>query len=142
MITLKFIYICLYFSGIPTGKCNSMVSDKVIFHQKDTSRPILYLLADKLPEYPEGNSRIKQFLARNLHWPAEDLSFNGTLLMSFIVEPDGSLSNVKVETNSCPPCNRECIKAMQKMPKWKPGELNHKPIRTLMYLPIDFTIRE
>jgi protein TonB len=64
------------------------------------------------------------------------------LKRAYVIEKDGVVSNIKIEKGSCEPRNRESIKMISLFPQWIPGKIKHKPVRTLMYIPLDFIIAE
>ena len=104
------------------------------------------------PEYNGGFEALIQYLTTNLEGvsnpkkkrsvPKEDLFEGGRVIVRFIIEKDGTVSNVLLEERlrKCEPCNREAIRVVKNMPKWKPGLKNGKAVRTYVRLPIRFEI--
>jgi protein TonB len=142
MKTLCLIYSFVLLTFSFGKKCVGDTPAETTILQRDTSKPVLYLYTNELPKYPGGNEELKKFIIQNLHWPNEDISYNGTIILSFVIEKNGFVSNIKIEKGSCEPCNRESIKIISLFPQWIPGKINHKPVRTLMYIPLDFIIAE
>jgi hypothetical protein len=108
----------------------------------DTSSYNLYLYTDVYPSFPGGNNRLKEFVSKNLRWTSGEIDFIGTILTSFIVEKDGRITNVKIEKGGCELCNVESIRLVSNMPDWRPGRNAGKPVRTLLFLPLRFEIKE
>lgn len=108
---------------------------------KDTinNKPILYLMADKLPVFEGGNNKLQEFLNKNLKWPY-DFDGSGTVLISFIIRSDGSIKDIKVEKSLQIDCDNEAIRVIKLMPKWKPGKLCGKPVDVLIYFPVRFIL--
>jgi protein TonB len=98
------------------------------------------MIADKMPEM-EGD--VMKFLKRNLIYPdrAVEKGTKGKVFMSFVVEKDGSVSNIQVLKGIGDGCEEEATRVIKKM-KWKPGENHGHPVRVLFHLPITFTINE
>ncbi len=97
---------------------------------------------DEVAEFVGGKSALIQFIANNTIYPelAIELGINGKCYISFIVEKDGSLTDIKVQKKltDCPPCDEECIRVVKKMPKWKPAKVGGEPVRSKFVLPIKF----
>ena len=100
-------------------------------------------LTEEMPEYDGGMEAMYLFLRSELNYPriAVKKNIQGTVLLEFVVECDGSITNVKPIVSLCPRCDKEAIRVVKKMPKWKPGILRGKPIRCYFNLPIRFTLK-
>lgn len=99
--------------------------------------------AEKMPEFPGGTEAMYSFLQKELTYPevARNNGIQGTVLLEFVVERDGSVSNVKPVVSLFPECDAEAIRVVKKMPKWKPGEQLGKPVRCYFNIPIRFTLQ-
>jgi len=97
--------------------------------------------AQQMPEFIGGIEALYEFLQKNLEYPqsARENNIQGTVLIEFVVERDGSVSNVRVAAPLFPACDQEAARVVQKLPKWKPGMHNNKPVRVYYNLPIKFT---
>lgn len=102
------------------------------------------------PEFRGGYDKLSRYIGKELKWDEVDkwtakknFSENNRIVVRFVVEKDGSLSHVHVESASayCPPCNKEAIRVIQAMPKWKPGQKNGRPVRTWVRIPIIFNMK-
>jgi len=89
--------------------------------------------------FPGGTKAYGKFLEKNLRWPTQD-DIQGRVIVSFIVEKDGSLTNFKVERSLGKDCDNEALRVLRKFPKWIPGMKNGKPVRVKYMVPINFTI--
>ena len=100
------------------------------------------LLVEQLPEYPGGVVEFMKWLTKMLKYPDEALRRHteGKVMVNFIVEKDGSLSNIKVVKSAGKLLDDEALRVMNLMPKWSPGKDKGKPCRTLMAIPIVFEI--
>ena len=111
--------------------------------EKDTTRRIYtHKKLDKMPQFPGGLSHLMHYLTEHIKYPAAalDKGCSGTVVLSFVVETDGSISNIKVLMGVCPLLNTEAVKVVEGMPKWVPGRLKGKPVRVSFNLPVRFSI--
>lgn len=99
--------------------------------------------AEEFPEFPGGNDALKAFLQSEIRYPdvAKNNGITGTVLIEFVVEKDGSLTNPKVKVPLFPDCDNEAIRAIMSMPKWKPGKNMGKPVRCYYQVPVSFKIQ-
>jgi protein TonB len=96
-----------------------------------------------MPKYPGGPEKMFEFIADNLRWPYDDEScIQGRVIVSFIVEKDGSLTDIKVEKSIDPLFDKEAVRVVKSMPKWKPGMYRGKPARVKYYIPISFRLAQ
>ena len=81
------------------------------------------------------------FLATNISYPAVDRAnkVNGKVFLTFIVEPDGSLSNLKAVLGPSETLKAEALRVLAKSAKWTPGQMGGKAVRTNFTVPINFT---
>lgn len=91
-------------------------------------------------KFPGG--AFSNYIATKVEYPSISVQWGdeGTVFVSFVVEKDGSVSNVKVEQGVTPELNKEAIRVVKSSPKWKPGEINFEPVRTRVRVPIHFMI--
>ena len=99
-------------------------------------------LYDK-PEFPGGDKAFNQYLLNNLRYPskAKKNNIHGLVKLSFTVEPDGSLTNIKIVTGLDKSCNKEALRVIKNMPKWIPGKKEGKDVAGKFILPIKFSIK-
>ena len=102
--------------------------------------PACYLV-EHHPTFPEGDPRV--WIAQHLRYPADlDVTdVQGIVVCQFVIEPDGSISNVKVVRSVYPSLDREAVRVIKSMPKWDPGTLDGEPIRSKYTLPIKFQLQ-
>ena len=95
---------------------------------------------DVLPEFPGGEKAMMQWIAQNIQYPKEAAKANieGSVIVSFFVEKDGSISNVEVIRSVHELLDKEAIRVVNAMPKWKPGMEKGQPVRTRFFVPISF----
>lgn len=103
----------------------------------------IFTIVESMPEFPGGQQAMLEFIARNIKYPplARESGIQGRVFVNFVVEPDGSVSNVKVIRGIGGGCDEEAIRVVQSMPKWVPGRQRGKPVRVSFTLPVRFTLQ-
>jgi protein TonB len=103
-----------------------------------------YIFAEKMPEPANGMNGWMKFLQGNIRYPglAAENGITGKVLVSFIIEKDGQLSNIKVERGQGYGLDEEAIRVLKLAKAWKPGMQNGRPIRVKLTLPITFSLGE
>lgn len=94
--------------------------------------------------FPGNRGDYEKYIAENLKYPESSLAANeeGQVYVGFIVETDGSISHVNVQRGVNPDLDAEALRLVRNMPKWIPGELSGKKVRTLRLMPILFELPE
>ncbi|HEX8268798.1 MAG TPA: energy transducer TonB [Flavobacterium sp.] len=87
------------------------------------------------PDYPGGISKFYKFIAKNFNMPDEE-GLNGRLVVSFIIEKDGSITDIKIVNDIGYGTGAEAARALKLSEKWIPGVLNGKKVRSLFTVPI------
>ena len=102
----------------------------------------VFLVVEDDPEFPGGLSALSQHLASNIKYPqlAKENNITGKVFVSFVVEKDGSVGQVKILRDIGGGCGAEAVRVVKAMPKWKPGKQRGKPVRTQFNLPVDFSL--
>jgi protein TonB len=106
----------------------------------DDAPPVRFV--EEMPEFPGGMDALQPYLKREVRYPesARQLGVSGVVLVEFVVEKDGSISNVKVLVPVYPELDAEAVRVIKGFPKWKPGRQMGKAVRVLFQIPIRFTI--
>ena len=104
--------------------------------------PINFTVVQKIPEFPGGWSAFMQWLTKNLKYPAmaKQNKIQGTVVVSFIVNKDGGVADIKLSKTADPLLDREALRVMKMMPNWKPGMDKNKVCRTMIAVPIVFQL--
>ncbi len=92
--------------------------------------------------FPGGAAAMQKWIAENVQYPQTAIEMNeqGRVYLSFVVEPDGSITNIAVERGVSSDLDKEAKRLLRKMPKWSAGEAKGKKARTRCRLPINFTL--
>lgn len=102
----------------------------------------VFTIVEQMPVFPGGDDSLSAFLSRNLHYPEEALAHQteGTVYLTFVVEKDGTVSDVRVQRGLSEACNQEAIRLVNSMPRWLPGWQNNIPVRVQYDLPVHFQL--
>lgn len=102
-----------------------------------------FVVVEKMPEFPGGMKALQEFLAKNTRYPsaANETGIQGTVYLYFVVEKDGSISNIKTLRGIGGGCNEEAERVLSLMPKWKPGNQFGKPVRVSYNVPVIFKLQ-
>ena len=97
---------------------------------------------DEKPSFPGGESAMKSYLNSTLKYPiyAQENGVQGRVIVQFIIEKDGSISDVKISRSVDPSLDREALRVVKAMPKWNPGKLNGIPVRVKNEVPVVFRL--
>ena len=103
----------------------------------------VYNQPEVMPEYPGGMDALMKYLSGNIKYPeqAKEKNIQGRVLVTFIVEKNGSISDVKVVKGIGNGCDEEAVRVISAMPKWKPGMQNGKKVRVSFAIPISFKLQ-
>ena len=111
---------------------------------KKVDNDSIYQIVEVMPEFPGGTSEMMTYLSGNIKYPeeAKEKGISGRVFLSFVIEKDGAVSNVKVAKGIGKECDDEAVRVVKAMPKWKPGLIKGKPARVSYMLPIFFKLDE
>ncbi|HMM17122.1 MAG: M56 family metallopeptidase [Petrimonas sp.] len=103
----------------------------------------IFTEVEKYPEFPGGNQAFMKFLAEGIKYPvkAQENNEQGRILTNFVVEKDGSISNIKVIRGVTAALDAEAVRLLNSMPNWQSGEHQGKPARVRFTLPIVFRLQ-
>ena len=102
----------------------------------------VYQIVEQMPQYTGGEEAMMKYVAENIKYPqeAKDKNISGRVFIGFVIEKDGSVSNVKVVRGIGGGCDEEAVRVIKEMPKWKPGMQKGKPVRVNYMMPIFFKL--
>lgn len=103
---------------------------------------MVFDVVEVMPQFPGGQIAMLQYLMKNMKYPEQAMKegIQGRVAVSFIVEKDGSISDVKPVLSVHPLLNKEAVRVVESMPKWSPGKHNGKPVRVRFNLPVMFKL--
>lgn len=106
------------------------------------NEPVDFRVVEDLPQFPGGASEFMKWLTKNLKYPpsAQNRKVKGKVVAQFIVNTDGSVSDLELTEHLEAACDREVLRVLRMMPKWQAGVMNAKPCRTKVCIPIVFNL--
>jgi protein TonB len=114
--------------------------DKVVTEVNTNN--VVFVSVEHVPEFPGGISQFYKFLSKNQRYPAaaKENKTEGRVIVTMVVEKDGSLSQVKVVRGIGDGCDEEAVRLVKLSSPWKPGIQNSRPVRVQYSLPIAFEL--
>jgi len=121
--------------GIPEDKPKTNVID-------EGEELKIHTFVEEWPEFPGGDGARVKFLSENIIYPkvAKETGIQGPVHLTFVVEKDGSITNVNILRGIGGGCDEEATRVVSSMPKWKPGRQNGKEVRVQFNMPINFKL--
>lgn len=103
----------------------------------------IFVVVEEQPEFPGGQAAMMKFLSDNIRYPviAQENAIQGRVICNFVVERDGSITDVQVVRGVDPSLDREALRVIQQMPRWKPGKQRGAPVRVRFTLPVVFRLQ-
>lgn len=95
---------------------------------------------DSVASFHGGEAKLKEFINKNLIFPKIDTDIFGTVILSFVVDTSGVISQVNIEKGLYKDFDEEAIRIVKLMPKWKPANVFNINVRSIVYLKIKFAI--
>ena len=111
--------------------------------EEEVQEQEIFQIVEEMPSYPGGEQKLMEYVAKNIKYPqiARETGIQGRVFVGFVVEPDGSVSNVKVLRGIGGGCDEEAMRVVKSMPKWKPGKQRGKAVRVSYMLPVNFKLQ-
>ncbi len=109
-------------------------------NEKDST----FMVVEQMPEFPGGMGECMKFLGENIRYPevAHKNGVQGRVIMQFVVDKDGSITDPKVVRSVSPEIDSEAIRVIKAMPKWKPGRQRGKEVRVRYTIPVMFRLQK
>lgn len=103
----------------------------------------IFKVVEEMPEFPGGSAKLMEYIQKNIKYPmmARESDIQGRVFVNFVVEPDGSISNVAVLRGIGGGCDEEAVRVVNSMPKWKPGKQRGSAVRCAYTVPIIFKLQ-
>lgn len=102
----------------------------------------VYDVVEQMPSFPGGISGLRTYLNQNIRYPAEaqENCVQGRVVVSFVVEKDGHISDVTVLRSVDPSLDKEAVRVIRNMPRWTPGKQGGEPVRVRYNVPVSFRL--
>ncbi len=116
------------------------ITDLDGYEGEDTGEAEVFVVVEDMPQFTGGN--VQAWIAKNVKYPrmAEENGIQGKVYIQFVIEKDGSITDVKVLRGVDASLDTEAVRVVKSMPKWKPGKQRNKPVRVSYTLPINFRL--
>ena len=103
----------------------------------------IFTVVEQMPMYPGGDAALMGYLRDNIHYPtvAAEYGVQGRVVVGFVVERDGSITDVKVLRSVDPSLDREAMRVVKSMPRWTPGKQNGSAVRVKYQVPVTFRLQ-
>ena len=103
----------------------------------------IFQIVEEMPAFPGGEQKLMEYVGKNIKYPqiARETGIQGRVFIGFVVEPDGSVSNVKLLRGIGGGCDEEAMRVVKSMPKWKPGKQRGKAVRVSYQIPVFFKLQ-
>lgn len=120
-----------------------MVNTNAMAQNKKAANDKVLEKAEVMPQFPGGDQAMMKFVSENVQYPeeAKEKEISGRVMVGFIVEKDGSISDVKVAKGIGGGCDEEAVRVVKAMPKWKPGKQDGKTVRVSYTMPFFFKMQ-
>ncbi len=103
----------------------------------------IFKVVEEMPEFPGGAAKMMEYIQKNIKYPmmARESDIQGRVFVNFVVEPDGTITNVAVLRGIGGGCDEEALRVVQSMPNWKPGKQRGSAVRCAFTVPIIFKLQ-
>lgn len=110
---------------------------------KEPVEQVIFEVAEVMPEFSGGTVALMQYLSKNIRYPlgAQDNGIQGKVIVQFIVDIDGSVTHPVVVRSVDPYLDKEALRVVSSMPKWKPGMQRNTPVRVKYTIPVTFKLQ-
>ncbi len=102
----------------------------------------VFFIVENMPEFPGGDVALRTYIAQNVKYPeiAKENGLAGKVFVQFVINQKGEVQDVKIARGVDPALDKEAIRVVQGLPKWKPGSQRGKPVRVSYTVPINFQL--
>lgn len=103
----------------------------------------VFFIVEDMPEFPGGELALRKFIANSIKYPviAQENGIEGKVYVTFVVDKDGSVSDAKIARGVDPSIDKEALRVVSNLPRWKPGKQRGKPVRVSYTVPINFVLQ-
>jgi len=122
--------------------CFLLNAQEIKVAEKDSIDEPVFMIVEDNPSYPGGENAMIAYISNHIVYPQIEKTggIQGMVIVSFIVEKDGSLSNIHILKGVSPALDEEAMRVIKSMPNWKPGKQRGKEVRVSINLPIRFSL--
>jgi len=124
-------------------KTEVVIQAPVEIQEEEEEDNVVFVIVENKPEFPGGDAELMKFISQNIKYPviAQENGIQGRVICQFVVNKDGSIVDITVVRSVDPSLDKEAIRVIKSMPKWKPGKQRGKAVRVKFTLPIVFRLQ-
>ena len=143
---LLFVPLAIALLAMNSTAMRANVQKKVVKTTKVTKKTgttdKVYEVCEQMPTFPGGDAALMKYLSENVKYPALAIKAQeqGRVVVSFTVEKDGAISDVKVARSVTPSLDAEAVRVVKAMPKWTPGKQDGQLVRVRYNVPVSFKL--
>lgn len=106
--------------------------------------PTIFQIVEEMPRFPGGEPELMKYINENIQYPQEarEMGIQGRVFVGFVVEYDGSISNVKILRGIGSGCDEEAVRVIESLPKWEPGKQRGRAVRVSYQIPVYFKLTD
>jgi len=110
--------------------------------EKEEETKVFFIVED-MPEFPGGEMALRQYIANTIKYPAiaQENGIQGKVYVTFVVDKDGGVSDARIARGVDPSLDKEALRVVNTLPKWKPGKQRGEPVRVSYTVPINFVLQ-
>ena len=111
--------------------------------EKEKEEEQIFVVVEEMPEFPGGELALRKYIASSIKYPtiAQENGIQGKVFVNFVVDRDGSISGAKIARGVDPSLDKEALRVIGTLPKWKPGKQRGKTVRVSYTVPISFQLQ-
>lgn len=115
----------------------------IVDEEEELEEETIFLVVEEMPSFPGGEQEMYRYIGKNIEYPrmAKESGISGRVFVTFVVEKNGAVTDVKILRGIGGGCDEEAIRVIKSMPKWKAGKQRGKPVRVQYRMPIKFTLQ-
>ncbi len=115
-----------------------------IQEEEEEEEQEVFFIVENMPEFPGGDLALRKHIAQNVVYPeiAKENGLSGKVFVQFVINQRGEVENVKIARGVDPALDKEAIRVVQSLPKWKPGSQRGKPVKVSYTVPINFQLNQ
>lgn len=120
------------------------IAPPVEVKEEEEPEDVIFYVVESMPEFPGGTQAMYKYIGENLKYPviAQENGIQGRVVCQFTVNKDGSLVDIEVVRSAGDPSlDKEAVRVIKSMPKWKPGKQRNQPVRVKFTLPVNFKLQ-
>ncbi len=119
------------------------VEIQVVEETEEEDEQQVFVIVEDMPEFPGGDIELQKWIARAVKYPviAQENGITGRVYVGFVVNKVGAIENVKIMRGVDPSLDKEAVRVINKMPKWKPGKQRGKAVKVSYTVPINFQLQ-